>query len=849
MRRVFPAALAVCLALGLSAAEAPTPSQFLKLPVGADRTLADYGQITSYFRALAAASPRVQVEELGKTTNGQPLIMAIISSEANLKGKARYQEIARRLADPRGLSEAQVEALAQEGKAIVLVTCSIHASEIGATQMAMEWAHGLATAKDPETLRRLDNVILLLMPSLNPDGQVMETEYYRKQLGTRYEGGRLPWLYHPYVGHDNNRDWYMLTQKETLAVNRMAYHQWFPQVWLDEHQMGATGPRMFVPPYANPVAREIHPLVWRTVDLLGSTMSLRLEAAGKAGVAYGTMFDAYWPGGTKNTGWWKNVVGLLTEVASARLASPADIDATELSAGGKGLVEYKPQVNFPNPWKGGTWRLRDIMDYERIASDALLESCTNLKADLLRNRARMAQASIQAGDPALFYRLPLAQRDPVAAARLAHLMAENGAEVRVAEDGSYLLPTAQPLGRFVKEMLEPQRYPETRPAAGAPPMAPYDVAAWTLPMMMGVQVEKARLSDTERGATHLLKAGDWPRGSITGSGAVAVLDRRVTAAAGLLNEALKAGKAAVALEAFEAEGKHFEAGSILLKAGSGLDSLAARHHVALRTLSGKPAVKQAALKAPRVGLLKPWSVSMDEGWTRWILEQYGFTPRSLEPKAVQAGKLNDAFDVIVLPDVAKGLLLEGRQRPEGDARRFVEEVPPEYSGGLGKEGVKALKAFVEQGGTLVALSASSEFLIDELGLPVRNALSGGRSGEDFACPGSILHMHFENAHPVAYGMAPEGFGFLDGRLAFQTSPASPQNRRAVIAAYPDDAREILASGWIKGADRLERKAAAVALELGKGKVVLFGFRVQHRAQTEETFKLLFNALYWSAMGE
>jgi len=848
MRRALPAALAVCLAAALARAEAPNPSQFLKLSVGADRTLADYGQITSYFRALAAASPRVQVEELGQTTNGQPLIMAVISSAANLKDKARYQEIAKRLADPRGLSEAQVEALAKEGRAIVLVTCSIHASEIGATQMAMEWAHGLATAKDAETQRRLDQVILLLVPSLNPDGQVMETEYYRKQLGTRYEGGRLPWLYHPYVGHDNNRDWYMLTQKESIAVNRMAYHQWFPQVWLDEHQMGATGPRMFVPPYANPVAAEIHPLVWRTVDLLGSTMSLRLEEAGKAGVAYGTMFDAYWPGGTKNTGWWKNVVGLLTEVASARLASPADIDATELSAGGKGLVEYKAQVNFPNPWKGGAWRLRDIMDYERIASDALLESCANLRSDLLRNRARMAQASIQAGDPAVFYRLPLAQRDPVAAARLAHLMAENGAEVRVAEDGSYLLPTAQPLGRFVKEMLEPQRYPETRPAAGAPPMAPYDVAAWTLPMMMGVHVEKARLSGTQRSASRLLKAGDWPRGGITGSGAVAVLDRRSTAAAGLLNEALKSGQASVALEAFEAEGKHFEAGAVLLKAGSGLDNLAARHHVALGTLSGNPKVKQATLKAPRVGLLKPWAVSMDEGWTRWILEQHGFAPRSLEPKAVQAGKLHEAFDVIVLPDVAKGLLLEGR-RTEGDVRRFQEEVPPEYSGGLGKEGVKALKAFVEQGGTLVALSASSECLIDELGLPVRNTLSGLRSGEDFACPGSILHMHFDGAHPVAYGLAAEGFGFMDGRLAFQTLPASPQNRRSVIASYPDDARDILASGWIKGAERLERKAAAVSVELGKGKVVLFGFRVQHRAQTEETFKLLFNALYWSAMGD
>lgn len=849
MRRILTGILAVCLATGLAGAEIPTPSQFLKMSIGADRTLADYGQITAYFRALAAASPRVQLEDLGRSTSGQPLIMAVISSEANLKNKTRHKEIARKLADPRGLSAAQVEALAKEGRAIVLVTCAIHASEIGATQMAMEWAHALATAQDAETLRRLDSVILLLMPSINPDGQVMETEYYRKQLGTKYEGGRLPWLYHPYVGHDNNRDWYMLTQKESVAINRMAYHEWFPQVWLDEHQMGATGPRMFVPPYANPVAKEVHPLVWRTVDLLGSTMSLRLEQAGKVGVAYGTMFDAYWPGGTKNTGWWKNVVGLLTEVASARLASPADIDPSELAASSKGLVEYKAQVNFPSPWPGGTWRLRDIMDYERIASDALLESCANLRSDLLRNRARMAQASIQAGDPARFHRLPVDQRDPVAAARLAHLMAENGAEVRLAKNGDYLLPTAQPLGRFVKEMLEPQRYPETRPAAGVAPMAPYDVAAWTLPMMMGVKVEQVRLSDAEQRASRLLEATDWPKGGLLGRGSVAVLDRRSTATAGLLNELLKDGAATVALEAFEAEGRRFEAGSVLVKTSPALGRSAEARHLALPTLAALPKVKQAVLKAPRVGLLKPWAVSMDEGWTRWTLEQYGFAPRSLEPKDVKAGKLREALDVIVLPDVSKAALLDGRGRSESEGvRRYVEEIPAEYSGGLGKDGMKALRDFVEAGGTVVALSASSELLMDEWALPVRNTLTGGR-GDEFSCPGSLLHMQIQTTHPVGYGMAAAAFGFMDGRLAFQTSPASPQNRRAVIASYPDDARDILASGWIKGAEKLERKSAAVALELGKGRVVLFGFRVQHRAQTEDTFKLLFNALHWSAMGE
>jgi hypothetical protein len=720
--------------------------------------------------------------------------------------------------------------------------------------MAMEWAHALATAKDAETLRRLDKVILLLVPSLNPDGQAMETEYYRKNLGTKFEGGRLPWLYHPYVGHDNNRDWYMLTQKETVAMNRAVYHAWYPQVWLDEHQMGSTGPRMFVPPFSNPVAKEVHPLVWRSVDLLGSTMSLRLEQAGKSGVAYGTMFDAYWPGGTKNTGWWKNVVGLLTEVASSRLATPIDVDPTELSGGGKGLVEYKAQVNFPNPWKGGRWGLREIMDYERIASDALLEASANLKDDLLRNRARMAMASVEAGGTGRFYRIPAQQADPVAGARLAHLLAENGAEVQVAKNGDYLIPAAQPLGRFVKEMLEPQRYPEIKPVQGAAPMPPYDVAAWTLPLMMGAEAVKVSLSDADRTALRPMKAEDWPAGGLEGKGPVAVLERSSIASAGLLNAHLKSAGAKVAAEAFEAQGRRYSAGTVILPASAALGELARKHHLKLTALAAEPKVKLAALKAPRVALFRPWAVSMDEGWTRWILEQHGFNPRNLAPKEVQAGKLRDTVDVLILPDVSKGQLLEGRSTAGDGVRRFQEELPAEVQGGLGRDGVKALKDFVEQGGTIVALASSSDLLIDEFPLPVRNVLSspagGGRGSsmtEDFNCPGSILHMHFDPSHPVAWGMPRESYGFLNHGMAFQTSPTTPQNRRAVIASYPDDARDILASGWIKGAERLERKASAVAVEMGKGKVVLFGFRVQHRAQTENTFKLLFNAIHWSAM--
>src|SRR5438477_9117042 len=429
--------LIVLALLAVSAhAAVQSPSQFLGINVGADRVLADYKQIESYFRALAASSPRVQIESLGKTTLGEDEIMAVISSEENMKNLERIKETARKLADPRGLSDAQIDALTRNGKAIVLVTCNIHSSEIASSQMAMEWAYDLARADDAETKRRLNNVVLLLAPSINPDGETMITDYYRKYVGTKYEGGRLPWLYHHYVGHDDNRDWFMLTQIETKNLTRAVYHEWYPQVFVDEHQMGTTGPRMFIPPFADPVDPDVHPLIWREVNIIGSNMAFRLEQQNKSGLIYGYSFDAYWLGGTRNTGWWKNITGLLLETASAKIATPARVESTELHGGQKGLVEYKPTINFPNPWPGGTWRMRDIMDYERIASDALLEIASNYRDDLLRDIVNRAKTAIAWGGTTA-YRIPHNQRDWPTAQFMAAILLEHGVEVQQADNGDY----------------------------------------------------------------------------------------------------------------------------------------------------------------------------------------------------------------------------------------------------------------------------------------------------------------------------------------------------------------------------------------------------------------------------
>src|SRR5215831_2690473 len=589
----------------------PTPSEVLGFEVGADRKLADYRQIASYFKALSAASDRVQYEVLGKTTLGEEMFMAVISTPENLRNKAKYQEIARKLADPRGLSKDQIDALVNEGKSIFLLTCNIHSTEIGSSQMAMEWLYKLATARDPETLRRLDDSFVLLVPSLNPDGETMVTEWYRKYLGTKYEGGAMPYLFHHYVGHDNNRDWYMLTQIETKNVNRMVYHEWFPQFWLDEHQMGYYGPRIYIPPNSDPVAKLVNPLVHRGNNLVGADMGWRLEEAGKSGVIYNYSFDAYWPGGTRNTGWWKNMYGVLTEVASARIATPLQIAPTELQGGTKGLIQYQQQINFPNPWPGGTWRLRDIMDYELLVSDAALETVSKYRPELLRGVATMAGQAVQTADANQFWRIPIDdQRDSITATHLAALMMEHGVEVRLAGDKkSFLIATAQPYGRFVDEMMGTQRYPEVKPAPNSGILEPYDVAAWSLPLMMGVQAEKIKLSPADRQVATLLTQAPWPQGGLEGKGPYYSTSDDKNNLTALINAMQKAG-AQVFLSRTQGQ-----APLAIFAANPQLATSAEKLHLRLQAMPAPPA-GATPLKPVRVAIYKSYIASIDEGWTR-----------------------------------------------------------------------------------------------------------------------------------------------------------------------------------------------------------------------------------------
>jgi len=854
LRRSCVLAIVVLFSLAIFAQNSkpstvPTPSQFLGFEVGADRQLADYKQIGSYLKKLAEVSPRIQVVSLGKSTLGNDMLMAVISSPENLKNQAHYKDIAHKLADPRGLSQEQINALAHEGKAILLVTCNIHSTEIGSSQMAMEWAHALATSNDPVIKSRLDNVILLLVPSLNPDGQIMVTEWYRKYLGTKYEGGSMPYLYHHYIGHDNNRDWYMLTQKESKAVSDMAYLDWKPQVWLDEHQMGSTGPRIFVAPDADPIGVRIHPMVFSGKNMVGTTMAFRLDEAGKAGVIHSWEYDNYWPGATDGTAMFKNIFGMLIEVASARIATPMEISATELTAGNKGLSDYQKQSNYPNPWKGGVWHLRDIMDYDRIASDALLETVSAHREDYLKGVARMASDGIASFATTDYFRVPMdaTQRDPEMATRMVQLLREHGAEVRITPDGqSFYIPTAQPYGKFIEEMLTSQRYPEVRPAPGNPYIfQPYDVTAWTLPLLMGVKTERVSVGAEQAKAFRVATDTDWPKGGVMGRGAVLAIGPEQNNATKLANAVLKAkGAVSQTTEAFNYEQFNFPAGTFLFDNNADVAKLAETYHVTMSALRSKPSAKTVPLKALRVGLYKPFLASMDEGWTRFVLEQYGFAPVSIENKAIKAGKLNDSFDVIILPDVEKDVIVEGQRKRGDNAMKYVQEFPEEYKGGIAKEGVTALKDFVQNGGTLITFAESGDLVAGEFNVPVRNALAGLK-GDDFDVPGSILRIQVDPKNPVGYGMPEDAAAFVDGNIAYQTAIPGPELKRTIVASYPEDGRDILLSGWAKGQDRLARRSAVVTFEQGKGRIVMFSFRPQYRAQSEGTFKMLFNAIRWT----
>jgi len=860
--------------LGRAQTAIPTPEQFFGFQMGTDGKLARWDKIVDYMRQVSNASDRVRFRELGKSTNGNPFVALEISSPATLKNLDHYKQLERKLYFQGGApSDADLDEIVRDGKVVIVITCSIHATEIGATQMAVDLVHRLATDDSPRVKKILDNVIFVLVPSLNPDGQMMVTDWFDKNVGTPFESSQIPWLYHPYVGHDNNRDMYMFTQKESRLTAKLLWADWFPAVWLDEHQMGSNAARIFVMPATDPINPNVHPLIYRWNGILGQSQAAALEAAGKEGIIYNSTYTNFWEGAMAWSGWWHNEVGLLTEVASVRVAAPTDQlraspnrtgagDAASTSGrggaagggrGGRGEsgapdaplappTDSQPRTEYPRPWMGGHWTLKDIVDYESIATMALLETVADRRETLLRQIYDVNKATVNSGwsDG---YRVAIipsnGQQDPREAAHVVEKLQMAGVSVGRANkafemegkhyaEGTFIVPFNQVFGRYAKDMLERQTYPEVRRSPSSPPEPPYDVTAWSLGMLLGVNVDFSRSAAPEDLDLTVLTDTPKPTGEVTGTGAKFEFDYKGPDTAAAMNALLKNG----AKVAFDGPSHVAVTGATRRQ----MESIAAEYGLSVRATDAAPrGAAPIPIHVPRIGMYQPFNGgNMDEGWTRWVLEQYGFQSSPLHNADIRAGHLRDRYDAIILADQSTRSIVDG---VNGAGIR------PEYRGGIGDDGVEALQDFVAHGGTLITLGAASDLAIERLGVPVKDLKQGLTRDQHFA-PGTILNVEIDTANPLGYGVAPDTYGFYNNSPFFDVLDGFSSQKVSVIARYPN--QDVVASGWLKGEDLMQGRPAVVSVDMNPGRIVLFGLRPQHRAQTHATFPLLFNALYMAA---
>ncbi|MBI5084681.1 MAG: peptidase M14 [Acidobacteria bacterium] len=790
---LLPALAVLLLPPALSAA-APSPEAYFGHRMGADKTVLDWSKVTGYLQELEAGGDRVRFLDYGKSTEGRTMALAVISAPENLKRLDRYNQIQKRLADPRVTTPEEAVKFVAEGKAVVLITCSVHATEIASTHTAVEFAWKLATSKDSKIQNILNNVIVLLAPSINPDGLDMVTKWYRQTLGTPWEGTSPPELYQKYVGHDNNRDWYMFTQAESRALVGQVHNVWHPHVVYDVHQMGPTAARMFVPPWLDPVEPNIDPLIAQECNMLGMTMAADLTAAGRKGVVVNAVYDFWTP--ARHYQSYHGGLRILSESASVRIASPITVKQEQLSVNSLGYNARERSWNHLEPWPGGEWKLRDIVDDQLIAMESLCNTVALRRVEFLKGFYDINRRAAEKRAPYAFV-LPATQADPGAAKRLLETLQFGGIEIESSLEpfsigskqypaGSYVVRMQQPWSNFAKTLLERQKYPDLRLYPGGPPKRPYDVTAHTLPLLMGVSVEMVE----DQFQAKLERATDL---GFAASG----LSASNSDSWKKVNDAWKRGT------------------PVWRNLQTGEFAIGAR-----RPQGFSP------LKQPRVGIYKSFVPSMDEGWTRWIVEHFGWQYSSVSTAMIRAGGLNEQYDVIVFASQNSAVLERGHRQGA---------MPEEFTGGLGKEGAVALRQFAEAGGKLIFFNDSGEYASDQLSLPVKNGLKGVSSRE-FYCPGSLLSVRLEAGSPLGFGL-PQEFTIWNEQSPVWESE-SPDARTVVrYTAGP-----VLASGWLLGEKFLAGKPALLDVAIGRGRAVLFGMRPQYRAQSWLTLKLFFNSL-------
>lgn len=830
--------------------EIPSPEDVLGYRIGAENQIPDWPQMVEYFNKLAAASDRVVVEELGRTTLDNPFLAVTISSPENLAKRGRNREVLGKLFDERQTKPEEVEALAREGRTVAMLLCTQHSNELGAALMTLELAHDLATADDPTTLEVLENTYTLVVPCANPDGHHMIVEWYKRHLGSEYEGSTMPWLYHHYTGHDNNRDWFMLTQAETRLVAAL-HNRDHPQLVFDMHQMGRDGARFMVPPFIDPLDPNQDPVIQQGFADLGTAIATKLTAAGKAGVATNVIFDNYSP--SLAYGPYHGSVDLLSEAASCKFATPIELDEDDLKEG-RGFDPKARTWNHPMPWKGGKWTLRDIVEYDKLAAQAFIEHAAKYREQWLKNYAGIMRRVIERDEPPYAFLIPAKQHDPAAAGELMDTLQRGAVEIDEAgapfkadgveyPAGTRIVTLRQPAGNFAKTLLEIQHYPDLRLYPGGPPQPPYDIAGHTLPLQMGVRsiaVSKPFEVEAKRVEAVTTPAGARATGNSWGIAVSPASNRSAQA----INRLLAAGQT-VFRSSRPVASAGLPAGTIVVEnrpgteLGSLIDSISSLGVDIVDLAESPDPTTLKRQRAPRIGLYQSWRPSMDEGWNRFILEEYEFPYTTLHNLDIQAGRLAERFDTIILPQQSREGIVEGN--PEKNS--YKEKYPPEYVGGLGETGLSALRDFVAAGGTIVGLDEACDMLIKDFWLPVRNVLEG-LDRDEFYCPGSLLRIIVDSTHPLGYGLRREEAAVFINSPAFELTSGG---EGTVVARYPQSDPNL--SGWLLGGKHMAGKAALLEVGLGQGKVVLVGFRCQFRAQARGTYKVLFNSIFRGALEE
>ncbi|MEP7000362.1 MAG: M14 metallopeptidase family protein [bacterium] len=855
LRRAVVLALIVVAPLAAQSSSIPKPESVLGFPVGADLKLANYDESMRYFQLLAKSSDRIKLIDVGKTSTGHDWTLAVISSPANLAQLDHYRGIARRLAHPDGLTDDEAHRLARDGKAFVDISGGLHASEIAGSQHTIQLAYDmLSKADDPKIKAILDNTVLLLWPSINPDGQNIVANWYKENVGTPYEVAPLHELYQKYIGHDNNRDAYMLNVVESRVVAR-TWREWEPQIIYVQHQTAPFPTRIWLPPFAEPIAPRVAALMSREVNTIGMTIAQSLESNGQVGATHmGTGFDAWYPGYIDYMPMLQNIASFWTETALYRYATPHFYTIDEFP---REMRDLRPQSLYASPWPGGWWRIKDAIDYMETGSLAVLDYASKYREELLYNRYQAGRNAIlrYRKDPPYAYVVPRAQRDPVAAAEMMRRLAFNG--IRISElkndatidgaaypRGTWVIPMDQEFSELVRQLFDTQDYPDLRESPDGPPEQPYDAAGWTLPYQMDVRVIETRqplTSDLRAAlkpvvgtivdwrtsadapfATDSVAAGIVPLpGRITGAGDQLALDPAENNTFRLISRAL-AGGGTVRF----AEGSGARGGRYLVSGIADAKMTVWVSELSLRAERTSLPEKSAAVHS-RIAIYKPWTASMDEGWTEWLLDDYGFKYSAITNADIRAGNLDARFDVILLASD------RARSIAEGFAKGSV---PPRYEGGLGDEGARSLDEFVRAGGTLVCLNQAAGYAISALHLPVRNVVDT-LSRKNYFSSGSILEVTTDPSHPVMAGMPERAKVFVDGSPVFATLDGF---EGTALAKYAKDGSPRL-SGYLLGEKYIQGYAAALDVKHDRGHVVLIGFRPQWRGQPFGTFRVVFNA--------